>query len=67
MIRLSVDFQALREESQRKGSAREAVEVRVATLVKEGVTIPTIALRVGISQSTIHRILRKLRAGPAQG
>jgi len=61
-MRLSIDVHALREESARKTGEREAVEVRIATLVREGITIPTIALRVGVSPSTIHRILRKLRS-----
>jgi len=65
-MKLSVDVQALREESARKNGERETVEVRVASLVREGITIRTIALRVGISQSTIHRSLRKLRGEQPQ-
>lgn len=66
-MRLPIDVQALREESVRKTDERAAVEIRVSSLVQDGLDIPTVALRVGISQSTIHRILRKLRAGLAQG
>lgn len=61
-MRLSIDLQALREESDRKNRARDAVEIRIASLVEEGLPANAIALRVGISTSTIRRLLRKLRA-----
>lgn len=60
-MRLSIDVQALREESDRKNKDRDAIEVRILSLVQEGLPANTIALRVGISTSTIRRMLRKLR------
>lgn len=61
-MKFSVDFRALQEESERKGKDREAVEIRIAALAREGLTTPMISLRIGISESTIRRTLRKLRA-----
>lgn len=63
-MRLSIDVQALREKSDRKNQLRDAIEVRIASLAEEGLPANAIALRVGISTSTIRRLLRKLRAGP---
>lgn len=57
-----MDFRALREESERKGKGKEALEIRIAALANEGLPMPTISLRIGISESTIRRTLRKLRA-----
>lgn len=61
-MKFSVDFAALREEGDRKNRHREAVEIRIATLVREGLPAPIIAVRVGISERTIRRVLAKLRA-----
>ena len=61
-MKFSVDFQALQEKSAQKEKDREAVEIRIATLVREGLPAHIIALRIGISESTIRRALRKLRA-----
>lgn len=60
-MKFSVDFRALQDESERKAGEREALEIRIAALAKEGLPAPTIALRIGISESTIRRALRKLR------
>lgn len=61
-MKFSVDFSALQEQSERKNKDREAVEIRIATLVREGLTAPMISIRIGVSESTIRRALRKLRA-----
>jgi DNA-binding NarL/FixJ family response regulator len=61
-MKFSVDVRALQDESDRKAGEREAVEIRIATLAREGLSAPTIAVRIGISESTIRRALRKLRA-----
>lgn len=60
-MKFSVDFRALQEESERKEKDREAVEIRIAALAKEGLSTPMISVRIGISESTIRRTLRKLR------
>lgn len=60
-MKFSVDFRALQEKSEQKVKDREAVEIRIATLVREGLPAHVIALRIGISESTIRRVLRKLR------
>lgn len=60
-MKFSVDFRALQDESERKANEREAVEIRIAAMAREGLPAPTIALRIGISESTIRRTLRKLR------
>lgn len=61
-MKISVDFRALEEERQRKAGDREALEIRIAAMAREGLPAPTIAMRIGISTSTIRRALRKLRA-----
>jgi hypothetical protein len=61
-LKISVDFRALEEERQRKAGDREALEIRIAAMAREGLPAPTIAMRIGISTSTIRRALRKLRA-----
>jgi DNA-binding NarL/FixJ family response regulator len=60
-MKISVDFRALEEERQRKATDREALEIRIAAMAREGLPAPTIALRIGISTSTIRRVLRQLR------
>jgi transposase len=60
-MKFSVDIRALQDESDRKAGEREAVEIRIAALAREGLSAPTIAVRIGISESTIRRALRKLR------
>ncbi len=61
-MKFSVDFTALQEKSDRKVRDREAVEIRIASLIREGLTAPMISIRIGVSESTIRRALRKLRA-----
>lgn len=61
-MKISVDFRALEEERQRKQDDREALEIRIAAMAREGLPAPTIAMRIGISTSSIRRALRKLRA-----
>jgi transposase len=60
-MKISVDFRALEEERQRKSNDREALEIRIAAMGREGLPAPTIALRIGISASTVRRVLRQLR------
>lgn len=61
-MKFTVDFAALQEKSDLKHREREAVEIRIATLIQEGLTAPMISVRIGVSESTIRRALRKLRA-----
>ena len=61
-MKISVDFRALEDERNRKAHDRNALEIRIAAMAREGLPAPTIALRIGISASTIRRTLRKLRA-----
>ena len=61
-MKISVDFRALEDERQRKQDDREALEIRIAAMAREGLPAPTIAMRIGISTSSIRRALRKLRA-----
>ena len=56
-----MDFRALEDERQRKANDREALEIRIASMAREGLPAPMIAMRIGISTSTIRRALRKLR------
>lgn len=61
-MKISMDFRALEDERQRKANDREALEIRIAAMAREGLPAPMIAMRIGISTSTIRRALRKLRA-----